>query len=135
MPPSVTDGAGVLAGRLELRLARGRRRPEGDGRAGDGRVCMWARVTGALEPSAAWLAVIGDLVPSGVANARGVVGGGNSLDNTLRVLRLVASDWILCDIGIDGMARGFAHGWAHLWAEDGTLMGTASQSVIVRSRS
>ena len=137
-PASPSEGGGpspgVLDGRLEVRLARGRPRTTPDGVAGDGRVCLWARVTGALEPSAAWLAVIGDLVPAGVANARGVTGGGNSLDNTLRVLRLVPSDWILCDIGIDGMARGFAHGWGHLWAQDGTMMGTASQSVIVRSR-
>jgi acyl-CoA thioesterase-2 len=122
-----------LGGRLEVRLARGRHLSELDGSPGDGRVCVWARVTGAMEASAAWLAVIGDLVPSGVADVRGVMGGGNSLDNTLRVLRLAPSPWILCDIGIDGLARGFAHGWGHLWSQDGTLMATASQSVIVRS--
>ncbi len=127
-------GAGHnLGGRLEVRLAGGRHLSDLDGTPGDGRVCLWVRVTGALEASAAWLAVIGDLVPSGVAAARGVMGGGNSLDNTLRVLRLVPSPWILCDIGIDGLARGFAHGWGHLWSEDGVLMATASQSVIVRS--
>jgi acyl-CoA thioesterase-2 len=127
-------GGRTLGGRLEVRLARGRQWTALDGSPGEGRVCLWVRVTGALEPSAAWLAVIGDLVPSGVADARGVVGGGNSLDNTLRVLRLAPSPWILCDIGIDGLARGFAHGWGHLWSEDGTLMASASQSVIVRSR-
>ncbi len=119
--------------RVEVRIARGRQWTEMDGTPGDGRVCMWARVTGALEPSAAWLAVLGDLVPGGVAQARGRPGGGNSLDNTLRVLRLVDSPWILCDIGIDGLARGFAHGWGHLWSQDGTLMGTASQTVIARN--
>jgi acyl-CoA thioesterase-2 len=122
-----------LGGRLEVRLARGRQWSDLDGAPGDGRVCVWARVAGAMDASAAWLAVIGDLVPSGVADARGVMGGGNSLDNTLRVLRLAPSEWVLCDIGIDGLARGFAHGWGHLWSEDGTLMATASQSVIVRS--
>lgn len=125
---------GLFARRLDVRLARGRPAEDFDGSPGSGRVCLWARVIGALEPSAAWLAVIGDMVPSGVADTRGVVGGGNSLDNTLRLVRLVPSEWVLCDIGIDGLARGFAHGWAHLWARDGTLMATASQSVIVRSR-
>jgi acyl-CoA thioesterase-2 len=135
-PPRIMPGGrvGILARRLEVRLARGRQWSDLAGEPGSGRVCVWARVVGALEPSAAWLAVIGDMVPSGVADARGVVGGGNSLDNTLRVVRLVPSEWILCEIGIDGLARGFAHGWGHLWAEDGTLMATASQSVIVRSR-
>jgi acyl-CoA thioesterase II len=119
--------------RVEVRLARGRQLEELDGTPGDGRACFWARVTGALEPSAAWLAVLGDLVPNGLAQARGTPGGGNSLDNTIRVLHLVRSDWILCDIGIDGLARGFGHGWGHLWSQDGTLLATASQSVIARN--
>lgn len=118
--------------RVEIRLARGRQWDELDGTPGDGRAMLWARVHGALEPSAAWLAVLGDLVPVGVAQARGTAGGGNSLDNTLRVLHLVESEWILCDIGIDGLARGFGHGWCHLWSQDGTLLASASQSVIVR---
>jgi len=31
------------------------------------------------------------------------------------------------------VADGFGHGLVHLWAEDGTLLGTASQSAIVRA--
>lgn len=124
---------GVLR-RVETRIARGRPMHEIT-EPGSGRIALWARVIDALEPSAAWLAVLGDLVPAGVADARGVPGGGNSLDNTLRVVRLVPSTWVLCEIGIDSMARGFAHGWGRLWSEDGTLMATASQSVIVRSHS
>lgn len=126
-------GVSNVFDRVEVRVARGRQWDEMDGTPGDGRACYWARVVGALEHSAAWLAVLGDLVPGGVAQARGRPGGGNSLDNTLRVLRLVDSPWILCEIGIDGLARGFAHGWCHLWSQDGTLMGTASQSVIARN--
>jgi acyl-CoA thioesterase len=126
-----TSEQGLLS-RVETRLARGRQINELS-EPGPGRIAMWARVIDALDPSAAWLAILGDLVPAGVADARGVPGGGNSLDNTLRVVRLVPSKWVLCEIGIDSMARGFAHGWGRLWAEDGTLMGTASQSVIVRS--
>ncbi|MDQ1400531.1 MAG: hypothetical protein QOE07_2368, partial [Acidimicrobiaceae bacterium] len=57
---------------------------------------------------------------------------GNSLDNTIRVVQLVASEWILCDIHFLAVANGFGHGRAHLWSEDGTLLGIASQSVIVR---
>jgi acyl-CoA thioesterase len=58
--------------------------------------------------------------------------GGNSLDNTLRVARLVPTEWVLLDIRIHAVANGFGHGLVHLWAEDGTLLGTASQSAIVR---
>jgi acyl-CoA thioesterase len=37
------------------------------------------------------------------------------------------SEWRL-----DPVARGFGHGHLYLWAEDGTLMGTASQSAMIR---
>jgi acyl-CoA thioesterase II len=83
--------------------------------------------------SAMSLAILGDFVPFGVGQARGIQGGGNSLDNTLRVVQLVPTEWVLLDIRIHAIRNGFAHGLIHLWAEDGTLMATASQSVIVRS--
>ena len=38
------------------------------------------------------LAIMGDYVPSGVGQALGIIGGGNSLDNTLRVIRLVPTE-------------------------------------------
>jgi acyl-CoA thioesterase len=67
-----------------------------------------------------------------VSQALGIRGGGNSLDNTLRVVRLVPTEWVLLDIRIHAIDRGFAHGLVHMYAEDGTLMATASQSCIVR---
>jgi acyl-CoA thioesterase len=44
----------------------------------------------------------------------------------------VPTEWVLVDTRIHAIHAGFGHGLAHLWAEDGTLLGTASQSVIVR---
>ena len=82
--------------------------------------------------SAAALAIIGDFVPSGIGQALGKRAGGNSLDNTLRVAHRVPTDWVLADIRVHAVADGFGHGLVHLWAEDGTLLGTASQSTIVR---
>ena len=58
--------------------------------------------------------------------------GGNSLDNTIRICRLVPTEWVLIDVRVDTVANGFGHGTVHLWAEDGTLLATASQSCIVR---
>ena len=81
--------------------------------------------------SGAALAILGDYVPFGISQALGVLGG-NSLDNTLRVYRLVPTEWVLLDIRIQAVAR-FGHGVVHQWAEDGTLMATASQSTIVRA--
>jgi len=67
---------------------------------------------------------IGQAVPSEI-NA-------NSLDNTLRVANLAPTDWVLVDIRIEAVARGFGHGHLYLWAQDGTLLGTASQSAMLR---
>jgi acyl-CoA thioesterase II len=124
--------SGTVLERVEVRLALGRQFEAMDGTPGDGHCAFWARLPGQLEPSSAWLSVLGDYVPSGVAQALGRPSIGNSLDNTIRVVQLVPSEWILCDISIQAIANGFGHGSANLWAEDGTLLGVASQSVIVR---
>lgn len=118
--------------RVEHRVARGRLFSQMDGTPGDARSAFWARVPGHLEPSAATLAVIGDYVSGGTSQPLGVRTMGRSLDNTLRVASLVPSEWVLCDIHMHALANGFAHGLAHLWAQDGTLLGTASQSIGVR---
>ena len=90
------------------------------------------RIPDLLEPSAATLAVLGDYVPFGIGQALGEHAGGNSLDNTLRIARLVPTEWVLIDIRIEAVANGIGHGHVYLWSEDGTLMATASQSTIVR---
>jgi acyl-CoA thioesterase len=82
--------------------------------------------------SAAALAIVGDYVPFGIGQALGQRAGGQSLDNTLRVASRVPTEWILADVRVHAVADGFGHGLVHLWAEDGTLLGTASQSTIVR---
>jgi acyl-CoA thioesterase II len=98
----------------------------------NGRSVVWARLPSLAHVSAMSLAILGDWVPFGVGQAMGIRGGGNSLDNTLRVVQLVPTEFVLLDIRIHAVRNGFGHGLVHLWAEDGTLMATASQSVIVR---
>ena len=100
----------------------------------DGRTQLWARPREGQAIDSTLLAVMADFVPQGVGNALGKNAGGNSLDNTLRIRRVVPTDWVLCDIRISGVAGGFAHGAMHLFAEDGELMASASQSLIVRVR-
>lgn len=97
-----------------------------------GRSALWARIPEVLDMSAATLAILGDYVPFGIGQALGAQAGGNSLDNTLRVAKLVPSEWVLLDIRVEAIVNGFGHGLVHLWAEDGTLLATASQSTIVR---
>jgi acyl-CoA thioesterase len=117
--------------RLDVRLADARDYDELPGPAGSGRCALWARMPD-IEMSGAALAILGDYVPFGVSQALGMRAGGNSLDNTLRVARLVPSEWVLLDIRVHAVANGFGHGLVHLWAEDGTLLATASQSCMVR---
>jgi acyl-CoA thioesterase len=117
-----------ISSRMELRLANDDRLSSV---AGHGRISVWARVPG-LDPCTALLAVLGDVVSFGIRRVMGMRGSGSSLDNTLRVARIVPTDWVLLDIRIHSVEHGFGHGAVHLWAEDGTLLGTAAQSVIIR---
>jgi acyl-CoA thioesterase-2 len=122
---------------VEQRVVKGRDFDELDGTPGDGQVLMWAQVPSVIESEthqvdATTLAILGDFVPMGVGQALGVMGGGNSLDNTIRVGRLVPTQWVLLDIQVHAVERGFGHGLVHMFAEDGTLLATASQSCIVR---
>jgi len=118
--------------RLDIRLAKGRDWLDLDGAPGDGTCALWARMPQMLDASTAALGILGDYVPFGVGQSLGVPAGGNSLDNTLRVYRVVPTEWVLVDVQVHAIQNGFGHGLVHLWAEDGTLMATASQSCIVR---
>lgn len=91
------------------------------------RYMLWARVAG-RPVTAALLGFLSDWVPSSVVTALGALGGGRSLDNTLRVGTIVPSEWILVDFDAHLADRGFGHGAARLWAEDGSLLGVASQT-------
>ena len=124
--------ADTVLTRVEHRVALGRLFSQLDGKPGSAHSAFWARLPGQLEPSAGTLAVIGDYVSGAVSQPLGQRTLGRSLDNTLRVAQLVPTEWVLCDIRMHALANGFAHGEAHLWAQDGTLLGTASQSISVR---
>jgi acyl-CoA thioesterase II len=118
------DVGDTIASRLEQRMAIEA--------PGTGHTAVWTRMPDLLEVSAASLAVLGDYVPMGLGQAVPTEINSNSLDNTLRVADLVQTDWVLVDIRIEAVARGFGHGHLYLWAQDGTLLGTASQSAMVR---
>ena len=125
---------GTIASRLDVRLANARPPEALEGVPGDGRSALWIRLPD-VPCTASALAVVADFVPFGISQALGRRAGGNSLDNTLRMVRPSdrhATDWVLADVRVQAVADGFGHGVVHLWAEDGTLLATASQSVVVR---
>lgn len=124
-----------LHSRLEVRMVKGRRGADRLGRPQeDGRTQLWARPREGYPIDSAMLAILADFVPQGVGSALGQHVGGNSLDNTLRIRRIVPTDWVLCDIRVSGLHGGFGHGAMSLFAQDGELMATASQSLILRVR-
>jgi acyl-CoA thioesterase len=47
-------------------------------------------------------------------------------------MHLVPTEWVLLDIRVQAVDRGFGHGLVHMYAEDGTLLATASQTCMVR---
>ena len=98
----------------------------------DGRMSFWVRSLEDHVPDPSLLAVFADFAPAGVAAAFGRAGGGNSIDNTLRILGQPTTPWILCDIQIAGSSRGVAHGAINLFSEDGRLVAIGTQSVIIR---
>ncbi len=135
LPPAVL---GTVHEALDMRIVHGvSRRQLIKGRTHrdpSGRTAYWVRIPGGPKvPHAADLAMVGDVVPSGFANVSGEPIGGNSLDNTVRTAKLVETEWVLADVQVHAIQDGFGYGRAHLWAEDGTLLGTASQSSVIRT--
>jgi acyl-CoA thioesterase-2 len=127
------DTSGYISDRMDERLVGGRDLAQLDGTLGSGRTLMWARIPEVLSGvDGAALGVLGDFVPFAVGQALWIQGGGNSLDNTLRIVDLVPTEWVLLDIRVHGVERGFGHGLVNMFAEDGTLLAVASQSCIVR---
>ncbi len=128
--------AGELMRRLEIRVAPGSvaLAPRLGVPDPSGRMQMWMRMREDVAVDSTLLALLGDFVPTGAGVALGLDGGGNSLDNTLRLRRVVPTEWVLCDIQMSAADRGFAHGHLRLFAQDGTLMATASQSLVLRWR-
>ena len=88
---------------------------------------MWARCRHGSHTRAT-IAFIADMVPTSVVRAIGLVGGGTSLDNSIRFGRLVDTEWVLLDMDPWLASGGYLHGGARIWAEDGTLVGVASQT-------
>jgi acyl-CoA thioesterase-2 len=122
----------TIMDRIEVRIAKGFKLDELNGVSGGPDSALWARVPGHLAPSAGTLAIFGDYVSGGASQPLGRRSRGRSLDNTLRVVQLKPTEWVLCDIRIHALIDGYAQGVAFLWSEDGELLATASQSFVVR---
>lgn len=113
---------------IEMRSARVIEHPDD----GPGRVCLWIRRRDREPLTPAMAAFVADMVPMSVAMAFGVVSGGTSLDNTIRIGDYRESEWMLLDLRPHGAAGDYAHGIAHIWSPEGRWLGTASQTAAMR---
>lgn len=102
--------------------------------AESGRAAYWMR---APELGERWsslkLALVADTMMTGVSRVLGETLGGNSLDNTLRVVEREDSEWILVEHRVESVATGFASATSYLWTPDGALLCIASQTARLRS--
>lgn len=122
-----------LIDRLEVRLLPQAVESRDRGEASDtGKISMWMRIDDPVDVDPGVLALFADFVPAGIAMVMGRSGGGSSLDNTLRIVRIVPTTWVLCEFDAHAVANGMAHGDIHLYAETGELMAVGSQSCLQR---
>jgi acyl-CoA thioesterase II len=126
------DRRGGLRPRIDERAATGL--PDGTVTATDGRSLLWATLPGGVPASASALAIVGDSVSTGVAAAFEEDLRARSIDNSIRVVRPRACDWVLVDTQVDGAADGLAHGTVRLWTPAGELLAVTSQSGLVGNR-
>ncbi len=137
-PPRAEDERSIMT-RLDMRLAKGSQWDDLDGRPqSDGRSALWVRLPdddgSLLELSAATLAILGDYVPFGISQSQGIWWPSNSLDNTIRIVSLAETEWVLVDVRVEGIHGGFGHGTVYLWSDSGALLAAASQSALLRSQ-
>ena len=99
-----------------------------------GRAVYWGRVPELGDRfSTLKLAILGDTHMSAFHSALGQVVGSNSLDNTLRVMERVDTEWLLIDHRLEDIGRGFASATGYFWSPDGRLMGSIAQTLRIKN--
>jgi acyl-CoA thioesterase II len=96
-----------------------------------GRVCLWMRLVDGEPWTPARLSFVADMVPLAVCRTTGSYGAGTSLDNSLRMGRLVDTEWVLLDLYPHAAWGGYGTGTGVMWAQDGTLLAVASQTCTI----
>lgn len=100
------------------------------GNAEGGRTLLWLRRRDGGPNDRMALAAFADFLPLALGRGTGRPGGGNSVDNVLRLLDEAGPGWILCDMEISAAVHGFAHGSLRLWSQEGKLLSIGAQTLI-----
>lgn len=96
-----------------------------------GSFVLWARVTG--EPATpAIIGYLADMSPTAVARGAGKMGGGTSLDNSMRFGPDTDSEWVLMEMHGHLAVGGYGHSSIHIWSPDGVLLGYGGQTSNMR---
>jgi acyl-CoA thioesterase len=92
-------------------------------------LALWSRLSGGASFTPATIAFVADMVPGGIARSVGMVGGGASLDNSLRFGSIPDDiEWVLLELR-GHMAHGaHAHGSVSVWSAEGHLLAVGGQS-------
>lgn len=97
--------------------------------AAAGTAAFWVRMPDGVHSTSAGLAMLGDYVPAGFRLVLSETEKpAASLDNTVRVVGVEHSDWLLMDIRLGAVTDGAAHGELRAWSQSGRLLSLASQS-------
>jgi acyl-CoA thioesterase len=96
-------------------------------------LALWARIKGDRPATPASIAFVADMVPGAIARAVGMVGGGTSLDNSLRFGRIPDDEeWILLELRAQMAVGSHAHGSVKVWSREGLLLAVGGQSTNMR---
>lgn len=82
----------------------------------------------------ALLAIVLDFVPMALSAALDRPLFGASLDNTVRVVERVPTEWVLAEFTLESLHRGISHITGRTWSADGHLLCTGSQTCVVTER-
>jgi acyl-CoA thioesterase II len=124
--PFVNKDEGDLHSHLDMRLALDPRITP------TGRACFWIKTDSSSMIPSHLCALVADYLPEAIHMNIGRRAGAVSLDNSVRIIRRVATPWLLCDIQLSAITNGLFHGRIAIFAEDGSLLATGGQSGVVR---
>lgn len=139
MPPIAPPGASEVKSLVPVQderarlLARLEVRGVSEADDANGLTRLWIRSKEDGDIDSTMLAVFADFMPAAIGVATSRSGGGNSLDNNLRIRKIVPTKWVLCDMHVESTSRGFGHGTMRMYSEDGNLMANASQSLVLKT--
>jgi len=122
--PARSDGFRGFTSQVEYRLAEVRAATDPPPQ-----LAMWARIRGGGGVTPASIAFVADMVPGAIARAVGLVGGGKSLDNSLRFGRIPeGEEWVLLELRAQMAVGSHAHGSVKVWSRRGELLAVGGQS-------